>query len=83
MHPPHGASPLLPIKMDIFDEDDLLAIANDSESSSSDAESSSESSSVAIGALQTDEYKSDVNEKQRSEERRVGKECRSRWSPYH
>ena len=28
----------------------------------------------------------DVNEKVgtiRSEERRVGKECRSRWSPYH
>ena len=23
------------------------------------------------------------NEKWRSEERRVGKECRSRWSPYH
>ena len=23
------------------------------------------------------------NEKARSEERRVGKECRSRWSPYH
>ena len=23
------------------------------------------------------------NEKRRSEERRVGKECRSRWSPYH
>ena len=22
-------------------------------------------------------------EKNRSEERRVGKECRSRWSPYH
>ena len=22
-------------------------------------------------------------EKMRSEERRVGKECRSRWSPYH
>ena len=22
-------------------------------------------------------------EAQRSEERRVGKECRSRWSPYH
>ena len=22
-------------------------------------------------------------EKKRSEERRVGKECRSRWSPYH
>ena len=24
-----------------------------------------------------------VNEAHRSEERRVGKECRSRWSPYH
>ena len=24
-----------------------------------------------------------VRENKRSEERRVGKECRSRWSPYH
>ena len=24
-----------------------------------------------------------AREPQRSEERRVGKECRSRWSPYH
>ena len=24
-----------------------------------------------------------ANEHRRSEERRVGKECRSRWSPYH
>src|SRR5258708_37714419 len=24
-----------------------------------------------------------INKKTRSEERRVGKECRSRWSPYH
>ena len=24
-----------------------------------------------------------TREKSRSEERRVGKECRSRWSPYH
>ena len=24
-----------------------------------------------------------VNVAKRSEERRVGKECRSRWSPYH
>ena len=24
-----------------------------------------------------------ANEQLRSEERRVGKECRSRWSPYH
>src|SRR5260370_12144791 len=27
--------------------------------------------------------RSDVTGKLRSEERRVGKECRSRWSPYH
>ena len=26
---------------------------------------------------------SDIIFKARSEERRVGKECRSRWSPYH
>ena len=25
----------------------------------------------------------DIEEAKRSEERRVGKECRSRWSPYH
>ena len=25
----------------------------------------------------------EINENIRSEERRVGKECRSRWSPYH
>src|SRR3989441_1063358 len=28
-------------------------------------------------------HPSPVNGKDRSEERRVGKECRSRWSPYH
>ena len=29
------------------------------------------------------EYLRDIVYKHRSEERRVGKECRSRWSPYH
>src|SRR3712207_8365149 len=28
-------------------------------------------------------YREDVTDRMRSEERRVGKECRSRWSPYH
>ena len=28
-------------------------------------------------------WKEDIREFKRSEERRVGKECRSRWSPYH
>ena len=31
-------------------------------------------------AEQVDQYAAFVH---RSEERRVGKECRSRWSPYH
>ena len=38
------------------------------------AASSQESADVAVDKLK---------EKYRSEERRVGKECRSRWSPYH
>ena len=29
------------------------------------------------------EIKTKINKWNRSEERRVGKECRSRWSPYH
>ena len=31
----------------------------------------------------SDWSKPELSESQRSEERRVGKECRSRWSPYH
>ena len=30
-----------------------------------------------------EEYNIELNPDTRSEERRVGKECRSRWSPYH
>ena len=30
-----------------------------------------------------EEYRSQILGRVRSEERRVGKECRSRWSPYH
>ena len=30
-----------------------------------------------------EEIKDEIKKKGRSEERRVGKECRSRWSPYH
>ena len=38
----------------------------------------------AVGVLQFDVITSRLkNELCRSEERRVGKECRSRWSPYH
>ena len=39
-----------------------------------------EGESIGVEALN---YIKAVNPKIRSEERRVGKECRSRWSPYH
>ena len=37
----------------------------------------------AQAVLKTFEDKLPVDADTRSEERRVGKECRSRWSPYH
>src|SRR2546422_3818571 len=36
---------------------------------------------VTMGKAQVERMQAEV--KARSEERRVGKECRSRWSPYH
>ena len=35
------------------------------------------------GASSHEMFKRHPNFRKRSEERRVGKECRSRWSPYH
>ena len=32
---------------------------------------------------ETEGWKNSIELPDRSEERRVGKECRSRWSPYH
>ena len=40
------------------------------------------SDSALLGQLKTHLSES-FHMKDRSEERRVGKECRSRWSPYH
>ena len=39
--------------------------------------------SFFIGAVITIQIKLNIESPWRSEERRVGKECRSRWSPYH
>ena len=33
--------------------------------------------------IQSEVSQKEKNKYRRSEERRVGKECRSRWSPYH
>ena len=38
---------------------------------------------VANPLIDTTSFDSSAKEYIRSEERRVGKECRSRWSPYH
>src|SRR3989449_10401531 len=38
---------------------------------------------VVVDYLQLMSGSDDSENRQRSEERRVGKECRSRWSPYH
>ena len=38
---------------------------------------------VHFSAIQGEGFKSLDEGQARSEERRVGKECRSRWSPYH
>ena len=37
---------------------------------------------IPISLFKTENLKS-IPDSERSEERRVGKECRSRWSPYH
>ena len=37
----------------------------------------------SLGLYTKDAFSTDSDEETRSEERRVGKECRSRWSPYH
>ena len=38
---------------------------------------------VSVAGTSLKESKKNVSTNHRSEERRVGKECRSRWSPYH
>src|SRR5258708_33212814 len=38
---------------------------------------------VAVSVAELPEHASGLLTETRSEERRVGKECRSRWSPYH
>ena len=38
---------------------------------------------LAAAENEQQKYSGLIGKAQRSEERRVGKECRSRWSPYH
>ena len=38
---------------------------------------------IGVGGIGKSSYHFSSDSAERSEERRVGKECRSRWSPYH
>ena len=53
--------------------------------SNNSTENKTNSNKAASGSAVTGNKKTsrDVSDVDRSEERRVGKECRSRWSPYH
>ena len=59
-----------------------LAVMMSEQGSVMAAEVSQEETTVAA-EIQAEKSESVLPEKSRSEERRVGKECRSRWSPYH
>ena len=53
------------------------------EQESTDAPTEEQTSDEADAQEETEEKTAAELEDGRSEERRVGKECRSRWSPYH
>ena len=49
----------------------------------SDCISAVDEADVVLALLEGPDVDSGTSVEMRSEERRVGKECRSRWSPYH
>ena len=52
--------------------------------SMTESEAEAKSQGKLLAFFENKEYKDCISSvKPRSEERRVGKECRSRWSPYH
>ena len=53
----------------------FFSVAASANPQKSNVKNATSSAQVVLGADRVDQY--------RSEERRVGKECRSRWSPYH
>ena len=60
-----------------------VASQNISEKTSNSIKNLLEGESLSYISNYADDIKSDKRYQVRSEERRVGKECRSRWSPYH
>ena len=64
------------VKLSLFADDMILYIENPKDATRKLLEIINEFGKVAG-------YKINAQKSLRSEERRVGKECRSRWSPYH
>ena len=48
-----------------------------------DVEYDEEMEFYIVGSTEANSLQNKISNESRSEERRVGKECRSRWSPYH
>ena len=77
------------VKLSLFADDMILYIENRKDATRKLLELINEFSKVAGYKINTQKsgfFPSTLatsNPKRRSEERRVGKECRSRWSPYH
>src|SRR3712207_8669344 len=70
----------LPISQQVPDVDQELLVDGPVE-----APELSDVLDLLLGRILAQEHRGGIarDQPQRSEERRVGKECRSRWSPYH
>src|SRR5258706_14103067 len=62
---------------------DLSIMQYDAGTGSAESKAAGEGPCIHHFAVEVDNLKEAEKEVKRSEERRVGKECRSRWSPYH
>ena len=77
------------LNFETMSEQQLLAIANPIMDNLMDASTQIDHArhvrdfTDRLKAIVTPDYLECVCQQYRSEERRVGKECRSRWSPYH
>src|SRR2546426_4997568 len=63
--------------------DDILVVMLRKEAETTREQQRKEEEATAKAEQVRSQGEAEARKKQRSEERRVGKECRSRWSPYH
>ena len=72
--------PSTPKAVHVFQADKILFAPGKASNAGGVATSGLE---MSQNSLRINWTREEVDDKLRSEERRVGKECRSRWSPYH